>query len=140
MVRVCPFTTTGAGFGEVSRTCGETTGIVVITCEPCAFDVVTITPGTWELVMTMLPWAFVELMTMFATALAAGAGTAVIAWLLRPGTGRRAGEVGFAAGALAELALSFAAWFGGAPVLEFAFSGTGLDDGVLEPTLSPFEP
>ena len=30
MVRVCPFTTTGVGFGALSRTAGETTGMVVV--------------------------------------------------------------------------------------------------------------
>ncbi len=34
VVRVCPFTTTGVGFAVFSRICGETTGIVVRTCEP----------------------------------------------------------------------------------------------------------
>lgn len=34
VVRVCPSTTTGAGFGILSRTCGETTGTVVTICEP----------------------------------------------------------------------------------------------------------
>ena len=50
----------------------------------------TITPGSWDVAIIMLPWAFVELMMTFAMALAAGAGMAVATWLLRPETGRRA--------------------------------------------------
>ena len=34
VVSVCPSTTTGVGLGVLSRTCGETTGIVVRICEP----------------------------------------------------------------------------------------------------------
>ena len=34
VVRVCPSTMTGVGFGVLSRICGETTGIVVTTGEP----------------------------------------------------------------------------------------------------------
>ena len=48
-----------------------------------------ITPGACDVVTTTLPWAFVELMTTFATALTAAAGTAVATWPLRPGTDKR---------------------------------------------------
>ena len=73
--------TTGAGFGVWSKACGETIGIVVTTCEPCAFVDVTVRPGACDVVTTTLPWALVEVMTTFATALGAAAGTAVAAWL-----------------------------------------------------------
>ena len=53
------------------------------------------TPGAWEVVTRTPPWAFVELMMTFATALTAAAGTAVAAWLLRPGMGKIAALLEF---------------------------------------------
>lgn len=128
------------GAGVASRACGE------MTCDPCALVDVTITPGTGDVAKMMLPWAFVELVMMLATALAAAAGTAVAAWLFKPGTGRRAAlfefpsceEGEFAAGGFEAALLSLGAWLGACSALGLPFCGeAGFAAGDFEaPALS----
>ena len=93
-----------------------------------------ITPCAWDVVTTTLPWAFVELMRMFATALIAVAGTAVAAWLLRPGTGKIAALLEFRSAEEGE----FAAWLGEEAILELPSCGeAGFAAGIFEePVLS----
>ena len=88
--------------------------------------VVRITPGTCVVATTMLPWAFVVLVAMVAMALAEGAGTAVEAWLARPGSGGGAALLEFSfcgdgevvAGGFEAALLIFAGWLDGGAALE----------------------
>ena len=103
--------------------------------------VVRITAGTCVVAMTMLPWAFVVLVVMVAMAFAEGAGTAVEAWLARPGSGGSAallefsfcGDCEVVAGGF-EAALSiFAGWLDGGAALESPPWGeAGSTAGMLE--------
>ena len=94
--------------------------------------VVTITPGTRDVATTTLPWALVEVVTTFTTALTAAAGTAVAASLFSPGIDNEAallelpscGENGFEAGELEAALLSLGASLGaGAELPSFGEAG-----------------
>ena len=93
--------------------------------------VVTITPGTWDVATTTLPWALVEVVTTFTTALTAAAGTAVAASLFSPGIVNGAallelpscGEDGFEAGELKAALLSLDASLGAGATLELPSFG-----------------
>lgn len=123
-MRVIPFTMTGAGLGGLLRTCGETTGIVVMTCEPWALAVVRITPGACDVITTALPREFVVVMRMFAMALAAATGIAVEAWLLRPGMIRWAALFAFPSGDEGDEA-PLAAWSSEGETLLLSSCGDG---------------
>ena len=114
----------GVGLGGLLRNCGEMTGIVVTTCEPWALVDVMITPGACDVVTTTLPREFVVVMTTFATALAVATGTAVEAWLLRPGIGRWRALFEFPSGAEGDEA-AFAAWLGEGETLLLPSCGEG---------------
>ena len=88
--------------------------------------VVRITAGTCVVATMMLPWAFVVLVVIVAMALAEGAGTAVEAWLARPGSGKGAALLEFSfdgdcevgtGGFEAPLSI-FAGWLDGGAALE----------------------
>ena len=83
----------------------------------------------------------------FAIALAAAAGTAVAAWLLRPATGRRAGLLEFPSGGEGEIVaggvevalLTFAAWLDGGAAFELPSCGeAGFAAGTFEEPMLSF--
>ena len=124
MVRVWSFTMRGAGAERGGF--ATTTGVVVVIWDPWAFVVVRITAGTCVVATKTLPWAFVVLVMMVAMALAESAGTAVEAWLARPGSGGGAALLKFSfcgdrevvVGGFESALSIFAGWFDGGAALK----------------------
>lgn len=105
------------------------TGMVVMKGEPRAFVEVTIMPGTWVVERMVEPRALIVVRRMWARALGAGAGTAVMV-----GLGVFASSCVGGGGDAASLSL--AACLGGVSGLDSAFAGAGFWAAGLEPALS----